>query len=51
MGKALIEQSPLFEGVLLKCDEILANLPERPSWSIVDELRNEAGVSNLYKSL
>ena len=51
MGKALVEQLPLFESVLLRCEEILATLPDSPSWSIVDELKKEPGISNVYKSL
>jgi acyl transferase domain-containing protein len=51
MGKELIEQSPLFENVLRKCDEVLARLPEPPSWSIMKEISNCHDISNVYKSL
>ena len=51
MGKALIEQSQLFENVLRKCEEVLAQLPDRPSWSIVDEIRKCPNESKIYDSL
>ncbi|KAI9042421.1 putative LovB-like polyketide synthase [Aspergillus affinis] len=39
MGRALIEQCPLYLQSLQKCDQILQSLDEhRPSWSIVTEL-------------
>ncbi|KAF9892282.1 hypothetical protein FE257_002059 [Aspergillus nanangensis] len=38
MGRQLIDQSPLFKGILEKCDSILQSLPDRPSWSILEEL-------------
>lgn len=51
MGKALIEQSQLFESVLRKCDEVLAQLPDGPSWLIIDEIRKCSIQSNVYESL
>jgi acyl transferase domain-containing protein len=51
MGKALAEQSPLFGSVLQKCDKVLATLPDRPSWSIADEMRKSPDVSNVYKAV
>ncbi len=51
MGKALIEESPLFQAVLLKCDLVLASLPDPPSWSVVDEMKKAPDVTNVYKSL
>ncbi|PLB49865.1 putative LovB-like polyketide synthase [Aspergillus steynii IBT 23096] len=39
MGRALIEQCPLYLQTLQKCDQILQSLCEhRPTWSIVTEL-------------
>lgn len=51
MGKVLIEQSQLFESVLRRCDEVLARLPDGPSWSIVDEIRKCPPQSNVYDTL
>ncbi|KAA8649458.1 putative Nonribosomal peptide synthetase [Aspergillus tanneri] len=39
MGRALIEQCPLYLQTLEKCDQILQSLSQnRPTWSIVEEL-------------
>lgn len=51
MGKALIDQSPLFEKVLSKCDQSLASLPDPPLWSVIDEIRRPPASSNIHKSL
>jgi acyl transferase domain-containing protein len=51
MGKEVLEESPLFESVLMKCEQVLASLPDRPSWSIVDEVKKSQNVSNVYKSV
>ena len=50
MGSVLIEQSPLFRSVLEDCDRSLAELPEKPSWSIIEELQRPQGQSNIYKA-
>lgn len=51
MGKAPVEELPLSKRVLVKCDEVLESLPDRPSWSIVHEMRKADDASNVYKSL
>ncbi|KAK1445344.1 beta-ketoacyl synthase domain-containing protein [Colletotrichum cuscutae] len=38
MGRQLIEESPLFRQSLKRCDSILQALPDRPEWSILEEL-------------
>ena len=50
MGKSLIEQSLIFQGVLLECERILANLSDKPTWSIIEELLKANNESNVYKS-
>ena len=50
MGSVLIEQSPLFRSILEDCDRYLAEVPEKPSWSIIEELQRPKGQSNIYKA-
>ena len=50
MGKTLIEQSPLFRAVLVECEDVLANLPDKPSWSIIEELLKPVKLSNVYQA-
>lgn len=50
MGNSLINQSPLFKAVLVECDRILATLPDKPSWSIIDELSKAKDESQVYES-
>ncbi|KAH0544910.1 Type I Iterative PKS [Glutinoglossum americanum] len=50
MGKALLEQSPLFKAVLLECERVLSSLTDSPTWSIIDELSKSKGDSNIYQS-
>lgn len=50
MGKALIEYSPLFRKIITECDDILASLPDKPSWSIVEELRKSPDEANVHKA-
>ena len=50
MGKTLIDQSPIFKAVMLECEHIMASLPDKPSWSIIEELSKAASVSKIYQS-
>jgi acyl transferase domain-containing protein len=50
MGKILLEQSPLFKAVLLECERVLSGLPDKPTWSIIDELLKSGDDSNIYQS-
>lgn len=50
MGKILLEQSPLFKAVLLECERVLSSLPDKPTWSIIDELSKSGDDSNIYQS-
>ena len=50
MGKLLIDQSAIFRAVLSECEEVLASLPDRPTWSIIDELSKAGNASNVYQS-
>ncbi|KAL9119068.1 MAG: hypothetical protein Q9187_004377 [Circinaria calcarea] len=50
MGKLLIDQSPIFKAVVSECEEILASLPDKPSWSIIEELSKTGDSSNVYQS-
>lgn len=51
MGKALLEESQLFEEVIARCDKVLSSLTDGPSWSIVDEMMKAEESSNVYQSL
>ncbi|KAL2807793.1 thiolase-like protein [Aspergillus granulosus] len=51
MGRELIQQSSLFHQVLERCDDILHELPDAPTWFIVDELLKSKGASPLSQSL
>ena len=50
MGRTLIAHSPLFKAVLHECERILASLPDKPAWSIVEELSKTTEVSNVHQS-
>lgn len=50
MGKQLLQCSPLFKNVIERCDEILASLPDGPSWSIKEELQKPKETSRLPKA-
>ena len=50
MGKALIEYSPLFRKTITECDDILAGLSDKPSWSIVKELQKGPDETNAHKA-
>ncbi|KAK8859931.1 Hybrid PKS-NRPS synthetase lepA [Apiospora arundinis] len=41
MGRELLLFSPLFRRTMERCDEALANLPDAPSWTLVDQLLND----------
>lgn len=51
MGRELIEKSPLFRQTIEKCDQILAKLPDKPQWSVLDELLKSKETSRLGESL
>ncbi|MCJ1377591.1 hypothetical protein MMC17_000686 [Xylographa soralifera] len=50
MGKALLESSRLFSRIIEECEDALAALPDRPSWSLREELLKSADCSNVYKA-
>ena len=50
MGKALLDGSPLFESIILECDRILASLPDKPSWTIREEISRGRDSTNIYKA-
>lgn len=50
MGKALMDGSSLFRSILEKCDGFLAELQEKNSWSITEELAKPDVHSNIYKA-
>ncbi|KAL8727428.1 MAG: hypothetical protein Q9181_005715 [Wetmoreana brouardii] len=47
MGCGLMNHSPLFKSVLQACEDILRELPNGPSWSILDELSKEIDRSSI----
>ena len=50
MGKALMEHSHLFSATIQECEDVLAALPDRPSWSLREELTKSADCSNIYRA-
>lgn len=50
MGQVLISQSLLFKAVLRECEQVLASLPDKPAWSIIEELSRPGEVSSVYQS-
>lgn len=50
MGKILLDQSALFKAVLHECERSLATLPDKPAWSIIEELSKPREESNVYQS-
>ncbi|KAI9718693.1 MAG: Type I Iterative PKS [Candelaria pacifica] len=50
MGKTLIDQSSIFKGVMLTCEQLLRALPDKPTWSIIDELAKDGESTNVYQS-
>ncbi|MCJ1465537.1 hypothetical protein MMC07_004155 [Pseudocyphellaria aurata] len=50
MGSSLLNQSPLFKAILIECERILATLPDKPSWSIIEELSKTNDESRVHKS-
>ena len=48
MGKALLDKSPLFKTTINECETVLASLPDKPHWSMEEELVKEAKTSNVY---
>ena len=50
MGMSLIRNSPLFSAVMRECDRHLSELPDRPCWSIIEELLKPQEVSNVHRA-
>ncbi|KAI0467733.1 putative hybrid NRPS/PKS enzyme [Xylaria cf. heliscus] len=50
MGKALIESSPLFRGIIETLQKSLDQLPDPPEWSITEELKAPPGRSRLTQA-
>ena len=50
MGMSLIRSSPLFLAVMQECDRHLSVLPDRPCWSIIEELLKPQEVSNVHRA-
>ena len=50
MGMSLIRGSPLFLAVMQECDRHLSELPDRPCWSITEELLKPQEVSNVHRA-
>ena len=50
MGMSLIQNSPLFLAVMRECDRQLSELPDRPCWSIIEELLKPQEVSNVHRA-
>ncbi|KAL8767869.1 MAG: hypothetical protein Q9209_005761 [Squamulea sp. 1 TL-2023] len=47
MGCELLEHSEYFRSIILTCDSMLQDLPQGPSWSIIDELSKAKDHSNI----
>ena len=50
MGISLIDHCPFFRCMLQECDSLLSELPDPPSWKIIDELSKPRETSNIYSS-
>lgn len=50
MGKELFESSPVFRKAIIDCDNSLASLADKPSWSMVEELGKEKDETNIHKA-
>ena len=50
MGRQLIERSRCFRKSMERCNAILQWLPDKPTWSVVDELCKPRGSSHLNES-
>ena len=50
MGISLIRSSPLFSAVMRECECHLSELPDRPCWSIIEELLKPQEASNIHKA-
>ena len=50
MGKEFLDSSPVFRKVIVDCDNSLASLPDKPSWSIVEELGKANEETNIFKA-
>lgn len=50
MGKDLIDRIPIFKATLIECEVSLFELPDGPSWSIVEELSKTKESSRIYQA-
>ena len=50
MGKKLFASSTVFRKAIIHCDNSLASLPDKPSWSVTEELGKENDETNIYKA-
>lgn len=50
MGRALLEGSPLFRSTLQECEDVLKDLHNGPSWSLMEELSKAKEESNVDKA-
>ncbi|KAE8267617.1 hypothetical protein A4X09_0g4729 [Tilletia walkeri] len=50
MGRALIQSHPLFAAAIDRCDRTLQALPDKPNWSVREELCKDKDTSNVYLS-
>ena len=50
MGRGLLDSSPIFRKVIVDCDNSLASLPDKPSWSIVEELGRPKEETKIHKA-
>ena len=50
MGMSLIRNSSLFLAVMRECDRHLSELPDRPRWSIIEELLKPQDVSKIHRA-
>lgn len=47
MGIELLESNPVFRKSIETMEQVLQSLPDRPSWSLIDELTKPAETSNI----
>ncbi|KAI8177403.1 Highly reducing polyketide synthase FUM1 [Colletotrichum sp. SAR 10_75] len=50
MGAELLQSNQTFARSMRQMDKVLSALPDRPSWTLVDELLEPAETSNLHKA-
>lgn len=50
MGKDLIDRVPIFKATLFECQVSLSELPDGPSWSIIEELSKTKELTRIYQA-